>query len=109
MNNCTIYCTETLTKRALKLGAPISTHWSIMTNNWIYDNPTTEQMVGWLIKHGILPVIDMANSASFECGFASMIKMENNIKQFIGVYPTPKEAIFAAISAALEYLEKLKP
>lgn len=124
MNKYIIYCTPEQTERALELGAsiilfckdymhghinymgsPISIGHYVLIHKDLYYAPTTEQMIGWLIKeHGILPVIDMANSMSFKHGFAAMIKMENNIKRFVGIYPTPKEATLAAIDAALEYL-----
>lgn len=126
MDKYKIYCTAEQTKKAFELGASIEFEQTIV-HDWstgkpvpypdiatdkdgepILIKPTAEQMIGWLIKeHGILPVIDMANSVSFECGFASMIKMENNVKRFVGIYSSPEEATLAAIDAALGYLENL--
>ncbi len=72
-----------------------------------YYIPTAEQMREYLLKeHGIFPVVDMTNSVSFECGFVSMLKMENNAKRFVGIYPSNEEATLASIDAALEYLTK---
>ena len=106
MSDYSLYCTPEQTKKALELGAPI-------TVNAITDEPmliyTAEQMRGYLLKeHGIFPVVDMTNSVSFEYGFVSMLKMENNAKRFVGIYPSNEEATLAAIDAALEYLTNNK-
>lgn len=46
MEEYTIYCTEEQTKRALELGAPIKMFLDGM------DNPTAEQMIGFILESG---------------------------------------------------------
>lgn len=105
MNKYTIDCTKEQVYKAIELGAPIKYEDDELTGKSYPIYPTAEQMIGWLIKeHGILPLTDMANSTSFEYGFVSMIKMENNVKRFIGIHSSLEEATLAAIDAALEYL-----
>lgn len=114
MDKFTIYCTEEQTKKALELGAPITTRNDRFDERvspickegeqWLYAIiPTAEQMLGWLEEQGILIDIDTEWNKSvlvyvWDCENKSPI---NNV-----FHGSRKEATLAAIDAALEYLIK---
>lgn len=120
MNRFTIYCTESQTKKAFKLGAPIR---RVIDENvacaviiedgcyHTYEIPTTEQMVGWIESISTIQLHiekQMLNSGTKyriwvreECKpFSNIIKMFS--------YTSRREACIAAIDAALDYLEQKK-
>lgn len=94
MDIYTVYCTTEQTKKALKLGAPIATHWSIMTNDWIYDNPLTEQMIWWLEERNMF--CEIRHYEYFHHSYVN--------GKYLGHFSSRKEATLAAIDAALDYL-----
>lgn len=99
MNRYTIYCTREQTKKAFELGAPID-HWGHISN---LIAPTAEQMIGWLDEKGI--TIEMAKCEIY--WFARAYSDENtNFNK--GRFNSRKEAMFAAIDAALDYLMENK-
>lgn len=106
MDIYTVYCTTEQTKKALKLGAPIATHWSIMTNDWIYDNPLTEQMIGWLEENNIENII-VCKKDGGDYGYTVYHTSHRKPLQRFW-FSNRKEATLAAIDAALEYLTKNK-
>lgn len=127
MNKYTIYCTESQTKKALKLGAPIKTEVKCLhghfSNGYIFEDgnlfvfkPTAEEMIGWLEEQEILVDINPINGLHFywmlrtkeldkgsgkymwECQYTTP---ERDLE-----YNSRKEATLAAIDIALEYLIK---
>lgn len=131
MNKYTIYCTSQQTKKALKLGAPISTVKSRRTKDTVisddvieYDDatftyidcPTAEQMIGWLEEQGIHIKIDCEGSLNYvvQLQFIHSPKdldvINKSYKGIIGHrgFPSRKEATLAAINTALEYLTNSK-
>lgn len=125
MNQFTIFCTPSQTRKALELGAPLKTFIHVepefsMANGCLpypeeiemYEYPTAEQMIGWLEEQYIYITIrytndvakhwqadvDRADCIDYECG-----------KHLVDYnYPSRKEATIAAIDAALEYLSNNK-
>lgn len=120
MDKYTIFCTETQTKKALKLGAPIR-----INKNGIFDNPitiigypylekvdnhgneftipTAEWMINWLEEQENIWKINVDRCPVLQWYYAinsepSMSIRSNNL------YSSRKEATIAAIDAALEYL-----
>lgn len=127
MNRYTIYCTESQTKKALGLGAPIMTfgygdlgnaedeilkmnRQAVLSrkddNSIIVGQiPTAEQMIGWLEDGKIRKVrLDSLSYEDHEEWFYSIFDVENSNITFKRNYPSRKEATLAAIDAALEYL-----
>lgn len=115
MEEFSIYCTEELTKRALKLGAPIDNtgtpdDMSSITFCHEYDNgdwvivfrPTAEQMKNWLKRvHKIYIHI-------YEWDFWEY-DMSYNGQYYEGMfYKTEEEALFAAFNVALDILEEVE-
>lgn len=98
MNEYTIYCNPIQTRKALELGAPI--HYVIGGSIWKdrkkYLEPTTEELMGWLREE---KNIFFAIKKVGECNYVTIgdLKLRKS-------YDTYKEAILAAIDAALEYL-----
>lgn len=113
MEKYTIYCTKGQTKKALELGASIE-HSSICYEGYdiigyskdyvsqVYGIiPTAEQMLGWLRSQGFrFRIKDLEESTHWE------VTMDGWIAD--GELSTPKEAILAAIDAALDYLIRNK-
>lgn len=114
MDRYTIYCTEEQTRTALALGAPIIKNpyapiiryetcgWIIDDNKeFVYLIPTADQMTGWLEEQE--QSIEVSRLYRKNPNWAAFV----NDTQIIGkYYPTRKEAILAAIDAALDYLIK---
>lgn len=116
MNQYTIYCTAEQTKKALEFDAPMMLFWEDIKENYdmpyceisprenelgIMCNyvvmPTAEQMIGWLEGQGI-------NIAICICADGTYYNFYH--KGLMKYYKTRKEATFAAIDVALDYLEK---
>lgn len=126
ISDYTIYCTPAQTRRAIELGVPIEKlvnhpidkeicdkYHFLVIDGICYNNPTAEQMMGWLRKeHKIHTRIDCEGSENYvvQLQFINSSKdidVENcSYKGIIGHkgYPSEPEAILAAIDAALEYL-----
>lgn len=120
MNRYTIYCTESQTKRAYKLGAPIAqvmapdayyeTHKNKLSmlvecdhENVYIESPTAEQMCGWLREKGLfISVHDNVSSL----WFSLVCQLHGRILSQCRMKTSYEEAILAAIDAALDYLEK---
>lgn len=100
MENYTIYCTAEQTMKALDLGAPIDHRHYTFDNEFYAILPTAEQMIGWLEEQGIyIHTEAVANSwRYYVTDGIEYIRHESK--------PSRKEAILAAIDAALDYLEK---
>lgn len=101
MNKYTIYCTESQTRRAMELGAPIE-----YQLQGIFKVPTSEQMISWLEGRDIF-----ININHIGAGYGSWVKTistNENIGKNLGYVTTRKEATHAAIDAALEYLKNTK-
>lgn len=114
MSDYSIYCTEEQTKKALELGAPINLRWlyeSIPFRKEINieyghyaEIPTAEEMVGWLEDQGI----NELHLVHVKDGWMTCIFLKNDIIPDEFTYKSRKEAILAAIDAALGYLIKNK-
>lgn len=110
MNQYTIYCTETQTKKALELGAPIRyvLIGPIGKDIKKYLEPTAEQMIGWLEEQNI--AIDL--HTYFKVNNSRINHYEYTVtdstRVFNGSKITRKEATLAAIDAAMEYLSNNK-
>lgn len=105
MDRFTILCTEEQTRKAISLGAPISTTPTDFINN-TWFKATAEQMIGWLEQNPRISDIDIYRSGStywsfFVTKFCGIIESEKE-------YLCRKEATLAAIDAALDYLVKAK-
>lgn len=125
MERYTIYCTEEQTKKAFELGAPIyvfnkwnskaieETHYKIehrtkLESGLYADNPTAEQMIGWLEEQGINIVIGRFFAKwAFKLEQLTSVGEKNLHIDSIEI-PSRKEATLAAIDAALDYLIKNK-
>lgn len=120
ISDYTIFCTEAQTKKALELGAPIENYNYTFGNketctylgkdytklpalDWFAQQPTAEQMCGWLEGQGAIKVIAINNSKNLDWSFHITTK-DNEVFASIG-YKSRKEATHAAIDEALEYLE----
>lgn len=127
-----IYCTEEQTRKAVGLGVPIKTFSQSFADEYrtsiIYDKycsippikredcedeiyadiPTAEQMNRWLESQGIrLHIFPIYREHDFRVGYKfSCEEIERNMNS--NIYDCYKEAILAAIDAALEYLENQK-
>lgn len=101
MDKYTIYCTGEQTKKALELGAPISTCWSPLIEEWIYKIPTAEQMIGWLEDQIDNINVLKENDGTWLYMFYPTNSSPCEIKR---LYHSRKEATLAAIDAALDYL-----
>lgn len=113
MNQYIIHCTEAQTKRALELGAPIIKRYNRFDDftECILDNPTAEQMIGWLniekkIFVMVRPYVSMYHEDEYDSILMNLCNgYMLNVKQGCD---NSKEATLAAIDAALEHLENLK-
>lgn len=99
MNRYTIYCTQAQAAKALELGAPIEYYLK-----GIFKVPTAEQMTGWLEEQGIFVEV----SKSFIADYQSLVHDANTNVFYDEYFLSHKEAILAAIEAALDYLIKTK-
>ena len=121
MNRYTIYCTESQTKKALELGAPITFARVIDTiegksiripENYgdFYLTPTAEQIIGWIEEQEEIFKVEIT-TAYDEYGegwcYCIFDKDMCNVG-FNRDYPSRPEATLAAIDAALEYLSNNK-
>lgn len=99
MKRYTIYCTEEQAKKALGLGAPISTTLDDLINR-TWFKVTAEQMIGWLeAQKNILEIcIKKKSTWRYEIYIEPHTLLENSC------YFTRKEASLAAIDKALDYL-----
>lgn len=116
ISDYTIYCTESQTKKALELGAPIEygkycpgINAEILhkgkdcrREKKLYSIPTVEQMISWLEEQGLIEGITIGYAEGIEWFF----DVNNLSESFISVlnFNSRKEATLAAIDAALEYL-----
>lgn len=117
MNRYTIYCTPEQTRKALELGAPITTIKSIRTKDTIlsddvidYDedtftyvvSPTAEEMIGWLRGQGFRFKIEELSDTitAYRTTFGYWYRC--------GQSSNPKGATLAIIDNALDYLRKIK-
>lgn len=100
MQDYTIHCTESQTKKALKLGAPLE--YKLIG---IVKPPTAEQMIGWLETK-----IDNIDPVKREDGTWRYLFYPTKSSHTIygGNFSSRKEATLAAIDAALDYLIKNK-
>lgn len=113
MNKYTIYCTPEQTQKALALGAPIEYETYCIngisrkvtdgSGEYIIIIPTAEQMIGWLEERECISEVDIFKDFTwtFSIWDNALLKIDNT-----NVYLSRKEATFAAIDAALEYLIK---
>lgn len=107
MDRFTILCTEEQARKAISLGAPISTTPTDLINN-TWFKVTAEQMIGWLRTKGFAFGITEYND-----GFNDHVfwRVANNqeTRWYISddKLKDPKEAVIAAIDAALDYLAKI--
>lgn len=123
MNIYTTYCTGEQTKKAVKLGAPIKEFIHVepefsMANGCLpypeeiemYEYPTTVQMIDWLETKGIHIYTHKIYSWSCHCyiTFITVWETKNYSTIFHQEFFSNKEATFAAIDVALEYLSKNK-
>ena len=112
ISDYSIHCTLSQTKKALELGAPIEKKEIQVCDNannffwhdgFYYNYPTAEEMIGWLEEQGI---------TSIEITFSKETKwkfeMFSEIYDYGAPYFSRKEAILAAIDAALDYLSNNK-
>lgn len=123
MNKYKIYCTESQTKKALGLGAPIerghegSRYFNIGVPTFYDENDevcrvknsiifisTAEEMIGWLEEQGITEILITRNVYDW----IYVIIRKEKVIDGDNSYPTRKEATLAAIDAALEYIGNLK-
>lgn len=118
MNRYTIYCTPEQAKKALELGAPIdnssnnfdsdcSDNIELLSNGLYAIIPTAEEMIGWLEEQGIQISLNVSCFNEWDCAVYNTLMLsglvfESNWKK------TRKEAILAAIDAALDYLTNNK-
>lgn len=117
MEEFTICCTEEQTRKALELGAPLNSCYhnddfqnTIKIGSLHYvEIPTVGQMMGWLRTQGFA-----FNIAEYNDHFNDHVfwRVANNQdKKWYRSDDTlkdPKDAVLAAIDAALEYLSKNK-
>lgn len=114
MEQYTIYCTESQTRKAIELGAPIMKvhngftnfpHYKIGNNNQyvIFILPTAEQMICWLEEQGCHFYIYFNTTWNFDVDFGKYRHWTTRID-----FPSRKEATLAAIDEALEYLTNNK-
>lgn len=121
LQDYTIYCTEAQMKKALELGAPIgkkTIEYSVCpqpgsgyeeyfleeTDELII--PTAEQMVGWLEDSEEIDEIAPIKTGKNWDYVIYMTSSLPDIENLNGTFPTRREALLAAIDAALDYLEK---
>lgn len=125
MQRYILYCTESQTRKAIELGAPILQHpfheSVIKGNEKLFENitningkyyclPTAEQMLGWLEEQR-LAIDVVSDNGGFE--WSVWIKKEHCsnysfIEENDRYFPSRQEATLAAIDAALEYLTNNK-
>lgn len=124
MNRYTLYCTESQTRKALELGAPIeleSEYYHPTENDFKLDNPipcksftkgyhyakcpSAEQMMRWLEEY--VKEVRINQSVISSWYFEIYIYPHEMIRKNCG-YLSRKEATIAAIDAALEYLSNNK-
>lgn len=122
MNTFTIFCTEAQTRRALELGAPINIRCSyngyyplpfireiIVEPHHFAEVPTAEQMLGWLKTKGFAFGITNYNDGFNDHVFWRVANNQDK-RWYISddKLKDPKEAVLAAIDAALNYLKNKK-
>lgn len=119
MNKYTIYCTESQTKKALELDAPITKEriGKCITEGLVrlgnnhnesdidYLLPTVEQMIGWLEEQEEFSNICIRKTMGGNYSGACYCNGETLLHQ---TFSSRKEATLAAIDVALEYLNKNK-
>lgn len=117
MSDYSLYCTETQTKKALELGAPIEyasineirLERYVSVNNEEYTLPTAEQMIGWLEDMEII-IIFMPTIKDNESDYtwvAHVCHFQDEIVWFDSENLSNlsrKKVTLAAIDAALDYL-----
>lgn len=118
ISNYTIYCTEKQTRKARELGAPIEVKTIEDAPKEWYGKayftgmatcakfPTADQMIEWLDGQDVF-----VNINHISAGYSSWLKTistNENISENLGYVSTRKEAILAAIDAALDYLSNNK-
>lgn len=112
MDRYTLFCTESQTKKAIELGAPIQ-YASIMdirlsrfvnTDKECYALPTAEQMIYWLEDQELIESIEISKQMVTWTGYIWLSMDRIKLQSF----NSRKEATLAAIDAALEYLKKNK-
>lgn len=121
MEDYELRCTAKQTRRAWKLGAPITIVKSKRTKETIFaddviefDNdtftyvvsPTTQRMIGWLREKGFLFKFEEEPNGINIVEIRK--KLNNSSYRVICVVKTDKSAELAAIDAALDCLEKEK-
>lgn len=118
ISDYTIYCTESQIKRAIELGAKMEYAKVIDTiygnsiripeeTGEFYQNPTAEQMIGFLLDNGITDMVISRKKNPHTFGFNIWYGMNGLIQEEIQ-YPSRPEATLAAIDAALDYLTNNK-
>ena len=113
MNRYTLYCTESQTRKALELGAPIESYPLVISPYGVpkfesqgiaYILPTTDQMINWVEEQEGIRCIEVTGSFGWHY---RVKKKHDDVENWIqGTCQTRKEATLAAIGAALEYLTK---
>ena len=108
----TIYCTESQTRKALELGASIENVHYDNDGGFIYaDNPTTEQMIGWLVEEKkifvkVNPYVSMYEPDEYD---AILVNFQNGFRKTVKQgCSSPKEAVLAAIDEALNCLNGIE-
>lgn len=127
MHDYSIYCTESQTKKALELGAPIKR--ALLPSTWfeevnpkrchidVPENPngctlaipTADQMIGWLRTKGCTPYVYPARrDGRFVLSARLLIKLDAGDSDSFHGFGEDYSIILAAIDAALEYLTNNK-
>ena len=114
MNKYTIYCTPSQAKKALELGAPIqkASIKDIRLERYVYIGdelftfPTAEEMAGWLEERGVYVETKVNQRTDGVTNFVYNVicGSYSSLNNEVIFFDTRKEAILAAIDAALEYL-----
>lgn len=119
MNRYTIYCTPEQTKKALELGAPIEElvnhpldkkicdkYHFLVIGEKCYNNPTTEQMLGWLEENTEVKRINIVRGIDehYYWDIFTRKKIASSYSGYTDGDFSRKDATLAAIDAALGYL-----
>lgn len=124
MQDYTQYCAAEQTRRAWKLGAPITIVKSKRTKETIFaddviefDNdtftyvvpPTTQQMINWLREQGLFVAISIQSGEDYYVFKYELYVLRDNALYLwnMNIAKTYEQAVVSAINAALDYLEKL--
>lgn len=125
MEKYSIYCTDEETRKAIELGAPIyvfdkwnseaieRTHFKIehrakLDNGLYAENPTAEQLIGWLEEQKIFVHIKTCFDISCSSYFSTKGYNRYGYVSKIESFRSREEATLTVIDKALDYLIKNK-